>query len=162
MAAVTGVLVAHDANIEDSSMTILRGRFAMVLVVDLPEGADPGALGSDLAAVTAELGLVAHVEPLGEQAASEQAGAPWRLSVYGADRPGIVHRVARTVADAGANVTDLTSRVVGEPERPVYVMLLALTLPPGLDLEALRAELARAEADLGIECNLHPAEPDIL
>src|SRR5664280_1086412 len=41
VAAVTEVLVAVDANLEDTSMTILRGHFAMMLIVgcDRPAGA---------------------------------------------------------------------------------------------------------------------------
>ena len=40
VAAVTGVLLGHGANLEDSQMTILRGHFTMTLVVALPNGAD--------------------------------------------------------------------------------------------------------------------------
>jgi glycine cleavage system transcriptional repressor len=161
VAAVAGVLVGHEANIEDSSMTILRGRFAMVLVVALPDDADPSVLDTELREATAELGLVVHVEPLAGSG-GEHDGDPWSLSVYGADRPGIVHRVTSTLADLAINVTDLTTRVVGAADRPVYVMLLSLTFPAGTDVTEVTSRLDVAAADLGIECNLHPAEPDIL
>ena len=161
VAAVTQVLVGHDANIEDSSMTILRGRFAMVLVVALPDGADPAALERELRVATTALGLVVHVEAV-SGSGDEVDGEPWSLSVYGADRPGIVHRVTAALAELGVNVTDLTTRVVGGDDHPVYVMLLSLTLPPDADAEEVRSRLAGVAGDLGIECNLHPAEPDIL
>jgi glycine cleavage system transcriptional repressor len=155
------VLVEHDANIEDSSMSILRGRFAMVLVVALPDAADPALLETELRTTTAELDLLVHVERAGGSA-DVLEGDPWSLSVYGADRPGIVHRVASCVAEAGVNVTDLTTRVVGDASRPVYVMLLSLTVPTSVDLDRLRQQLAAAGSELGIECSLQPADPDIL
>jgi glycine cleavage system transcriptional repressor len=162
VAAVTSVLVGREANIEDSSMTILRGRFAMVLVVTVPDGADAAALESELRDATADLGLAVHVEPVGESADDPVEGTSWSLSVYGADRPGIVHRVASSLAELGVNVTDLTTRVVGEESRPVYVMLLSLTVPPEVEVASVRERLGEATGDLGVECNLHPAESDIL
>src|SRR2546425_7013519 len=53
------------------------------------------------------------------------------LSVYGADRPGIVAAVARAVADHGGNITDLNTRVIGSPDRPVYAMVLEIHVPGG-------------------------------
>ena len=44
VAAVTGAFVDHGCNLEDSSMTILRGQFAMMLVVDAPAGVGAGEL----------------------------------------------------------------------------------------------------------------------
>ena len=49
VAAVTGALLPHGINIEDSRMAILGGRFAMMLVVTVPEDADLQAVRSDLA-----------------------------------------------------------------------------------------------------------------
>jgi glycine cleavage system transcriptional repressor len=40
VAEVTGVLVEHGVNVEDSRMAILRGEFAMVLVLGAPEWVD--------------------------------------------------------------------------------------------------------------------------
>jgi glycine cleavage system transcriptional repressor len=162
VAAVTGVLVDRAANIEDSSMTILRGRFAMVLVVAVPDRADVPALEDELRQATAALDLVVHVEPVGGSPGASSEGEAWSLSVYGADRPGIVHRVASCLADLQVNVTDLTTRVVGEEARPVYVMLLSVTVPAVVDPNVVRERLDAAARDLGVECNLHPAEPDIL
>jgi glycine cleavage system transcriptional repressor len=162
VAAVTSVLVGHDGNIEDSSMTILRGRFAMVLVVTLPAGADATALEADLRDATRALGLAVHVEPIADSTDDLVEGEPWSLSVYGADRPGIVHQVTSCLAERQVNVTDLTTRVVGDEARPVYVMLLSLTVPADVDVESLRRELGEVSGGLGVECNLNPADPDIL
>ncbi len=66
VAAVTRVFVDHGCNLEDSSMTILRGQFAMMLVVDAPEGVGVAELEEALAAPAADLDLVVTVRPAPE------------------------------------------------------------------------------------------------
>ena len=160
VAAVSGVLYDRGCNLEDTSMTILRGQFAMMLVVDVPSGVD----AADLEAAVAERapGLVVTVRPVDEVAAAPPSGDPWAVSVYGADHPGIVYRVTSELADRGVNVVDLSTRVIGEADRPVYAMLLDVTVPDGADVDELQAALQRLAAEVGVEVTLHPSDADIL
>jgi glycine cleavage system transcriptional repressor len=153
IARVTGVLLEHRGNIEDSSMTILGGHFAIVLLVST--AADPAELEAALAAATADLGLVVTVRPVGSGA--DSAPATHVLSVYGADRPGIVHAVAQVLADEGVNVTHLRTRVL-EGAQPVYAMLLEVSLPGAADylLARLRGDAALG----GVEVSLHPLDAE--
>jgi glycine cleavage system transcriptional repressor len=165
VAAVSRVFVEHGCNLEDSSMTILRGLFAMMLVVDAPPGVGAVDLEAALAEPAAALDLVVAVRPVpevGGGATGGAAGSAWAVSVYGADRPGIVHGIADLLAGHGVNITDLSTRVVGAPDRPVYAMLLEVSLPPGADPEILGRRLAEAAADLGVDVSLHPSDADIL
>ena len=162
VAAVTGVLVEHGCNLEDTSMTILRGHFAMMLVVDTPPGLAPAQLEEALGDPGAALDLVVTVRPIDESVAASPPGEAWTVSVYGADRPGIVHGVASTLAAAGVNIVDLTTRVIGDPAQPVYAMLLEVTVPPGVDPDRLGRELEALAAELQVDCSLHPADADIL
>lgn len=162
VAEVTGVLVEHECNIEDTSMSILRGHFAMMLVVAVPGDLAPATLEEALEPVAAQLGLVMSVRAIDDESPEPAAGAPWSLSIYGADRPGIVHRVTRLLADQGVNIVELTTRVVGEAGRPTYVMLLEITLPAAVDSAVLQADLLTVAADLGVACTLHAVEPDVL
>ncbi len=166
VAAVTGIFVEHGCNLEDSSMTILRGLFAMTLVVDAPPGVGADALEAALAGPAAALDLVVSVRPVPEVAAAgaeASAGSdPWALSVYGVDRPGIVHGIADLLAGQGVNITDLSTRVVGDPDRPVYTMLLEVSLPTGVEPEELRRRLIAAAADLGVDVSFHRSDADIL
>jgi glycine cleavage system transcriptional repressor len=159
VAAVTGVLVAGGCNLEDASMSILRGHFAMMLVVSAPPGTAPGDLERELATATSALGLVVVVRALDDAAPTAPEGEAWTVSVYGADRPGIVHRVSTVLAGLGANITDLTTHVIGEDTRPVYAMLLDVTLPAGTILDGPLAALAE---ELGVSCTAHPTDADIL
>lgn len=162
VAAVSGVLVEHGCNLEDTTMTILRGHFAMMLVVDTPATLNASDLEAALAHPAAALELVVTVRPIDDAVVASPAGEPWTVSVYGADRPGIVHGVASKLAAAGVNIVDLTTRVIGDPSRPVYVMLLDLTVPAGVDPNILADELKALAAELHVDCSLHPADADIL
>ena len=162
VAAVTGVLVEQGCNLEDTSMTILRGHFAMMLVVDTPPSLSAEELEEALASAAAALDLVVTVRPIDEAVGASPQGEAWTVSVYGADRPGIVHGVASTLAAAGVNIVDLATRVIGDPSRPVYAMLLEVTVPPGVDPAALGDQLKALASELHVDCSLHPADADIL
>jgi glycine cleavage system transcriptional repressor len=162
VAAVTGVFLEHGCNLEDTSMTILRGHFAMMLVVAAPDGLEQAGLESALAGPASDFELVVAVRAIDDTVPSSPDGESWTVSVYGADRPGIVHRVASLLADGHVNIVDLSTRVIGDADRPVYAMILEVTLPSGADAGALQKQLADLAADLGVECSLHPSEADIL
>jgi len=162
VAAVTSAFVDHGCNLEDSSMTILRGQFAMMLVVDAPAGVGAEDLEEALAAPAAELDLVVTVRPAPVPAVGADDGGPWTVAVYGADHPGIVHGVASLLAERSVNIVDLSTRVVGTPERPAYTMVLEVTLPPGADPRDLGRRLEATATELGVTCRLHPSEADIL
>jgi glycine cleavage system transcriptional repressor len=163
VAAVTRAFVDHGCNLEDSSMTILRGQFAMMLVVDAPGGVGVDELEQALAAPAAELDLIVTVraapEPVDLAGGAETS---WTVSVYGADHPGIVHGVASLLAENSVNIVDLSTRVVGSPESPAYTMVLEVTLPTGVDPRELERQLDVTAGELGVTCRLHPSEADIL
>jgi len=162
VAAVTGAFLEHGCNLEDTSMTILRGHFAMMLVVAVPEGVEQGALEDALAGPARDYELVVAVRLIDDSVPVSPDGDAWTVSVYGADRPGIVHRVASLLADRGVNIVDLSTRVIGDDDRPVYAMILEVTLPSGDNGSELQRDLAALASDLGVECSLHPSEADIL
>jgi glycine cleavage system transcriptional repressor len=153
IARVTGVLLDHGGNLEDSSMTILGGHFAIMLLVSTD--ADPAELERSLAQATEDLGLVVSVRPVG--AGADSAPPTHLLSVYGSDRPGLVHAVTSALAERQVNVTDLTTRVL-EGERAVYAMMLEISLAEGMDQETLAAEIHAAVAD--VEVSIHPLDAD--
>jgi len=159
VAAVTKVLVDRGCNLEDASMSILRGHFAMMLVVDAPGGTEPAGLEREISDATAPFGLVVMVRGIDEASMRAAEGEEWTVSLYGADRPGIVHRVSAALAATGANITDLTTRVIGDPGRPVYAMFLDVTAPTGTSLDAALAGVAE---ELGVSCTVHRADADIL
>ena len=162
VAAVTGAFADHGCNLEDSSMTILRGQFAMMLVVDAPAGVGAAELEAALDGPAADLDLVVTVRPAAEPPEVEPDIESWTVSVYGADHPGIVHGIAALLAERSVNIVDLSTRVVGTSENPAYTMVLEVTLPPDGNPHQLQADLEAKAGELGVTCRLHPSEADIL
>ena len=162
VAEVTGVLVRHGCNLEDTSMSILRGHFAMMLVVAVPEEVTAESLESALAPVAASLELVVAVRPIDDGVPTSPAGGSWTVSVHGADRPGIVHEVTALLAASDVNIVDLTTRVIGDEDRPVYAMFLDVTVPASSDVARWQARLAELAGRLGVSCSVRPADSDIL
>ncbi|HEX9683095.1 MAG TPA: ACT domain-containing protein [Acidimicrobiales bacterium] len=161
VAAFTEALAEAGCNLEDTSMTILRGHFAMMLIV-----ATPDTTGDGIAAAVGEPAarhqLVTSVLPIDDDVPESLAGHEFVVSVYGADRPGIVAAITRLLADRGVNVVDLSTRVIGDPDRPVYAMVLEVTVPDRVDVDELATALGAEAHRLGIEASLHADDPDIL
>jgi len=165
VAGVSGALVDLGCNLEDSTMTILQGYFAILLVVSGGPDVRAGDLEEALGPVAQQFDLVLTVRQLEESHAELRAAAndvPWTISVHGADRTGIVHGVTTALAAEGGNVVDLATHLVGPPESPVYVMTLRVTLPASPDPDAAAGRVRAAAEALGVHCSVHPDESDTL
>lgn len=153
IARVSGVLLDHGGNVQDSTMTILGGQFAIVLLVETD--AEPSTLETALGEATRDLGLVVAARHVG--AGGDSPPATHMLSVYGADRPGIVHRVTSQLAQRQINVSDVTTRVL-HGERPVYAMVLEIALPEGTAADELTTALREGDGEDAIEASIHPLD----
>ena len=102
--------------------------------------------------------LVITVRTMGPEHEHAPIGAPYMLSVHGADRPGIVAAVTRMIASAGGTITDLTTRLSGG----LYVLTAEVELPPAAELEMLNRALEITAEELGVGVTLRPAESDEL
>lgn len=158
VAGVTKALYEAGCNLEDVTSTILRGHFSMVMVVRAPANLDAASLEEALGPAARDLELVVAARPVEEATAAPEASTHV-VSVYGADHPGIVYRVAEALARLGANVTDLTSRVIGSPDEPVYALMLEISASAPDEVAAALDEL---KGDIGVEVSIHPIERDLL
>lgn len=158
VAGVTEALFEEGCNLQDVSSTILGGHFSMMLVVRVPQGVSADDLGSRLVPTAEKLGLLVSVKPVDDEE-REVVPPTHMVSVYGADRPGIVYRVAELLSRKKANITDLTSRVIGSDEEPVYALILEVAVPGDVDVAQ---ELDRLRSELGIEISVHPIDADVL
>ena len=161
VAAVSHVLYDIGGNIEDSRMAILGGHFAMVLIVALPDGTDATALERALAEPAGALDLITSVRPVADAPPLNAEGTPYIVSVYGADKPGIVWQISEALAAAHVNICDLATHVVGDQE-PVYVMILEVDLPPGADGEAIGTALKVIGEVLGVDVAFNPMDAETL
>jgi glycine cleavage system transcriptional repressor len=159
VAAVAEGLYQLRCNIEDTCMTRLRDEFTMMVMVKLPSEVPPDQLATRMASFTDPLGLTVLCREVPRQAPlTHTDAATYMLSVYGADRPGIVAKVARVVADHGGNITDMNTRVIGAPDRPVYVMLLEVLLTGAQSPLPLETALAELKTSLHVDVSFRALE----
>lgn len=156
VADVTRALADLHGNLEDSTMTLLRGHFAMVLLVHT--GAGAVAVEAALRPLCADGSLVINARVLDDPVPSEVRGPSYALRVHGADRPGIVATITAVVARHGANIVDLGTRLVGG----LYVLTAELELPGEASVVGLEAELRGAADELGVEVHLSAIDDDLL
>ncbi len=156
IAETTGQLAQLGLNLEDSSMTRLRGHFAMTLIC--AGAADAAAVETALEPLGADGTLTVTVREVPREEVAPVEGTSWVLTVHGGDRPGIVSSVIGTVARFGGNVTDLTTRLSGA----LYLLIAEVDLPASAETGVLEAELRTLAADLGVGVTLREAEADDL
>jgi glycine cleavage system transcriptional repressor len=158
VAAVTAVLARYGVSVEDAEMAILRGHFTLMLIVAVPPATDVERLRDDLEAVRDELPLeslaMSEVDTL-----SEGTPAPTHaMSIYGADRVGIVHDITAALAERGVNVIDLTTRVLPDG---LYVMLMEVAVPDDV-AGGLEEQLSELGTAAGVDVSLRQIDADVL
>jgi glycine cleavage system transcriptional repressor len=161
VAGVCRVLFDAGGNLRDTSMTILSGQFAMILIVAVPRELTIADLEKTFDPARKELGITLFIRELAE-GQPMKSGRPevdeYLVLVSGADQPGIVFRVAEKMARLGVNITDLNTRVLAEDKKPVYLMMMEVIPPAALDMDALARELADLGRELSVEVQLRPMD----
>lgn len=161
VAHVTKLLYGLGCNLDDSAMTRLAGEFAMMVVFTSPPRVTAARLQRLFRTPSARVGLTIHVNALTGVGRSPKRPRACLISVYGADRPGIVYRVSNLLAKSRINITDVsTHRTTGK--RPLYHLLLEIELPPRLDIRRLEGRLRALAKRLSVTISLRAAETTVL
>jgi glycine cleavage system transcriptional repressor len=159
VAAITGVLLEHDCNIEDSQMARLGPDFVCMLVIRMPEGMVSEQLQSRMASVSEKMGLATSVQDLRPEEASDPRSPHPKhvIHVYGADKKGIVHRISQHLADRSVNVTNLQTEVIHH-QVPLYVMMIEVEIPRFLDAGQLQDELSEIGRQIEVVVSMKPKD----
>lgn len=153
VARLTEALFDLGCNLLDSSMTLLRGEFAIIVMVKLPDAESIETLKSRLQSLEKTLALTIHVRELSDEELNPAAPAvnPHIISVYGADRPGIVAGITRVLADLGANITDVQTTSTISDGKDIFVMILEVAVPDNLVGERFSSQLIDEGKRLGVD-----------
>jgi len=149
VAAISAALLDLEGNIEDSQMSILRGHFAVMLIVKLPDETEPADLEASIQQVRGDLDLEAIAVNRVDELRVAAARPSHVITVYGADHPGIVHGVSAALAERGVNITGLETRLAGAEASPLYVMIIEVAIS-----EAAEADLETALGEVGAQANV--------
>lgn len=146
VAAVTDALYKQGCSLAQASMMRLGANFAIMLRVSHDEKKD---LQNILSEICKNMSLHLHID---EDVNTDvlRPDPDVQVTVYGADRNGIVAQVTSALAVAGLNIIDLETDLGGTKDKPIYIMTLEGLATKGVD--SLRNALNALNSD--IEVNL--------
>lgn len=152
VATVTKALYEGGCNLGEASMMRLGGNFTIMMMVNTK--GDQDQLSRLLEPVAQPLKLKLHIDKI--QARLHQHRVPdVRISVFCADRAGIVAQATATLADAGLDILDLESDVAGTVDKPIFIMNIDGIAQRGI--EALQKAASSIEQK-GIEITVAPVD----
>jgi glycine cleavage system transcriptional repressor len=151
VAKTSAALFKAGCNFGEASMMRLGGNFSIMLMVQY--GGKTQQLEDVIAPVTQAMKLRCHIDPIEGQLHDHRI-PDVRVSVYGADRAGIVSEVTNALADAGLDIFDLESDVAGTGDKPVYIMHIEGHAAQGVD----KLQQALGQIDPDIKVSLEPID----
>jgi glycine cleavage system transcriptional repressor len=152
VAHLSAALYDGGCNLGEASMIRLGGNFTIMLMVEF-EG-NTSALNHMVEPVAESLGLHLHVDRI-DAKLHQHLEPDVRITVYGADRAGIVAHMTGALAEAGLHILDMDTSVAGTEEKPIYIMQIEGHAAEGV--AALRSAL-EAVAEKGVEAQLETIE----
>ncbi len=152
VAGVTTALYKMGANLGEASMVQLGGNFTIMVLAQY-KGTEK-ELSEFILPVAKKFDLRLHIDSVLEP--KHQTSLPdVRITVYGADRSGIVAEATTALANAGLNILNLESDVGGGPNS-IYILIIEGTADKGIDaLQKVLDDLAR---DKKLETRLSPID----
>jgi len=158
---VAEAMLHLNANIEDSSMTALRGRFTMMLIVRLSEHGSMGEMKAALAELEQRTGLTVQSQTISEEEMATEALEPDHVvTVHGADQVGIVHAVTGSLAALNISVVDVSTQSQSTDEGNVYMMVLEVAA--GDQGKAMKPALDKVAERIGVDIDVHHLDDAIL
>ncbi len=146
-------------------MTQLRGDFAVLMMVSLPDSTTFQTLNGLLQPIIQKFNLAVtmrELKPEEIQNLSASSVLPYTLMVYGLDHPGIVYRVAQTATEQKINITDLRTHVTENNTAPLYSLILEMEIPNPAALLSFQKSLENLKEELHVDMTLKPVEADEL
>jgi len=152
---VTGLLLAHGANVEISRMVRLGGEFAVLMQVALPQGIT-AELDSDLSVLIAQGYKVSTSELNRPETKAPEGWKSFRIEVQGTDHEGIIHEVSEYLSGLGANIESISSETTPAPTTgsPLFAMTALVVVPPDLAIPDWKAGFDAIGSKLNVEIDV--------
>lgn len=163
IAGLTEAIYRGGGNLEDASMTILEGEFAMIVLVALKNKSIYVRIQRALLKLSKKLSLAISVEEIkhglirGEK--HKPGTSPWIVSVLGKDRAGIVYQISKLFAGQKLNITDLNSKIIGKGKKTTYALVLEVDIPRNPKLIArLKSQFHALQKKMSVTIIFNPIE----
>lgn len=157
VSSISKILFELGCNIEDSTMTLLSGQFAVILLLDCPKKLDILKLKSKLKTSLNKLDLSFFLTEVDKPIKSKKSFGEYIVSVYGADKVGIVYNVSKYLADNKINITDVQTKISGKKDK-VYIMLLEINIPKNIKEKNIQNQLKELAKKLDVEIFLNQTD----
>ena len=152
VAGITWALFETGAQLGEASMMRLGGNFTIMLMVKSDQSIDQ--LKQCIQLVVSDMNLTSHFQEI--EASLHQHEIPdSRITVYSADRPGIVAKTTTALLEAGFNIMDLESDVAGTEDDPIFIMNIEGMAAHGT--EALEKAVEKIKSD-GVNVDMTPID----
>ena len=149
VAGLTNALYQAGCNLGETSMMRLGTSFTMMLMVRHEGSAE--MMQQKLEAAVKKFELHLHIDEIDGEL-HKHLIPNMRISVYGADRSGIVASVTAELAAHGFNITDLESDVAGTEAKPIYIMHIeGQSIEGATDMDAALHALNKQGIEIDIE-----------
>ena len=156
VADVSEVIYECGGNFEDSSMSLLRNHFALLLLFSTEREEVNQKLSSALKRLEWEKKLTVFYSPITFEEAypkfKEQTDR-FKITTSGVDHAGIVFKVCQLLADRGVNIVDMKTKRILSPESgtPFFEMDMDINVPRTISEQGLRDDLHRLGNELVID-----------
>jgi len=156
VADVSEVIYECGGNIEDSSMSLLRNHFAVLLLFSTEREEVNQKLSTVLKRLEGERNLTVFYSPITFEEAypklKEQTDR-FKITTSGVDHAGIVFKVCQLLSNRKVNIIDMeTHRVLSaESGTPLFEMDIDVEVPRSVSEQGLREELHRLANELVID-----------
>jgi glycine cleavage system transcriptional repressor len=149
---VSSFLFERGANIEDSHMAAMGGRFTIMTLFSCSS--------EQLEIITSELD---HLQSFGFEVSlheaddpgivPQQAGLPLKLEVVSMDHPGIVQKVVSILHRHNVNISNLDTQITSAPlsGAPLFDLILEASVPAGESIVNVKEELQQLAAEMNLD-----------
>ena len=155
VSAVSKALFDAGCNLEESSMTKLRNEFAIILIVKLGNFCSLNSFKKIIEATAKKNSLSVSLRDISNEPIKVklQKGKKYIVTVYGADKIGIVYAISSYLAKNKINITDVQTTFSAK----AYVMFIEVLLPNAKENKLL-ADIPKIAKKLMVTISAHQSE----
>lgn len=157
VANVAKVLYELNFNIEDSSSTLLKDQFSMILIISSTSKMSLLELKKAFASVRKDLNLSISARQIDTLDQPLKKVKKHMISIYGSDKPGIVYKVTQALCDLNINIVDLKTRVSGS-KKDIYIMILEVEVPVDINISFVNNALSAISKEMDVDFSIRPIE----
>jgi len=151
--ALSEVIADHGGNWTESSMMSLAGKFAGILLVQVPAERVDDFISALDALESRGMQIVAQRS---ESVSIGNSAREYSIELVGQDHPGIVHDITEVLARHEVNVQELETTVqsASMSGENLFMAHASLFVPAAVDLEKLQDELEELANELMVDIEL--------